>query len=115
MVFPYIGAFPLCRLQPINMENPLAELRKRTCHGKPTQETTVQKYLTVVSAVFSNAKRNEILEKNPARMVALPQTRRAIQRVPIQAEVQKLLDAMAREPRYYRLFYLLSVYRLPAR
>ena len=110
VVFPYIGTIPLCRLRPINMENLLAELRKRTCHGKPVQETTVQKYLTVVSAVLSDAKRNEILEKNPARMVALPQTQRSIQRVPSQAEVQKLLDALAREPRHYRLFYLLSLY-----
>ena len=110
VVFPYIGAIPLCRLRPINMENLLAELRKRTCHGKPVQETTVQKYLTVVSAVLSDAKRNEILEKNPARMVALPQTQRSIQRVPSQAEVQKLLDALAREPRHYRMFYLLSLY-----
>lgn len=110
VVFPYIGAIPLCRLRPINMENLLAELRKRTCHGKPVQETTVQKYLTVVSAVLSDAKRNEILEKNPAHMVALPQTQRSIQRVPSQAEVQKLLDALAREPRHYRLFYLLSLY-----
>ena len=110
VVFPYIGAIPLCRLRPINMENLLEELRKRTCHGKPVQETTVQKYLTVVSAVLSDAKRNEILEKNPARMVALPQTQRSIQRVPSQAEVQRLLDALAREPRHYRLFYLLSLY-----
>ena len=110
VVFPYIGAIPLCRLRPINMENLLAELRKRTCHGKPVQETTVQKYLTVVSAVLSDAKRNEILEKNPARMVTLPQTQRSIQCVPSQAEVQKLLDTLAREPRHYRLFYLLSLY-----
>ena len=110
VVFPYIGAIPLCRLRPINMENLLAELRKRTCHGKPVQETTVQKYLTVVSAVLSDAKRNEILEKNPARMVALPQTQRSIQRVPSQVEVQKLLDTLAREPRHYRMFYLLSLY-----
>lgn len=52
-----------------------------------------------MSAVLSDAKRNEILEKNPARMVALPQTQRSIQRVPSQAEVQKLLDALAQEPR----------------
>ena len=108
-VYLYIGAVPLCRLRPIHMENLLAELRKRTCHGKPIREATAQKYLTVVSAVLSDAKRNEILEKNPARMVALPQTRRAIQRVPSQAEVQKLLDALAREPRHYRIFYLLSL------
>ena len=110
VVFPYIGAVPLCRLRPIHMENLLAELRKRTCHGKPIREATAQKYLTVVSAVLSDAKRNEILEKNPARMVALPHTQRAIQRVPSQAEVQKLLDTLAREPRHYRLFYLLSLY-----
>ena len=108
-VYPYIGAVPLCRLRPIHMENLLAELRKRTCHGKPIREATAQKYLTVVSAVLSDAKRNEILEKNPARMVTLPQTQRAVQRVPSQAEVQRLLDALAREPRHYRMFYLLSL------
>lgn len=43
-------------------------------------------------------------------MVALPHTQRAIQRVPSQAEVQKLLDILAREPRHYRMFYLLSLY-----
>ena len=110
VVYPYIGAIPLCRLRPITMENLLAELRKRTSHGKPIQEGTVQKYLTVVSAVLSDARRNEILEKNPARMVALPQTRRSVQRIPTQTEVQRLLDALAREPRHYRLFYLLSLY-----
>ena len=52
VVFPYIGAIPLCRLRPIHMENLLAELRKRTCHGKPVQETTVHKYLTVVSGAL---------------------------------------------------------------
>ena len=64
----------------------------------------------MVSAVLSDAKRNEILEKNPARMVALPHTQRGIQRVPSQAEVRKLLDTLAREPRHYRMFYLLSLY-----
>lgn len=69
----------------------------------------------MVSAVLSDAKRNEILEKNPARMVALPHTQRAIQRVPSQTEVQKLLDALAREPRHYQdVLSALSVHRLPA-
>ena len=34
----------------------------------------MQKYLTVVSAVLSDAKRNEIIETNPVRMVDLPDT-----------------------------------------
>ena len=68
-VFPEIGAIKLNRLRPIALENLLAKLRKRTHRGKPIKEKTVQKYLTVVSAVLSDAKRNEIIEKNPARMM----------------------------------------------
>ena len=64
-VFPEIGAIKLNRLRPIALENLLAKLRKRTYRGKPIKEKTVQKYLTVVSAVLSDAKRNEITEKNP--------------------------------------------------
>lgn len=82
VVYPYIGAIPLCRLGPITMENLLSERRKRTSHGKPIQEGT-EKYLVVVSTVLSDARRNEIPEKNPARMVALPQPRRSAQRVTI--------------------------------
>ena len=33
-----------------------------------------------------------------------------MQRIPTQSEVEKLLDALAKEPRHYRLFYLLSMY-----
>ncbi|MEI3307071.1 MAG: hypothetical protein V8R40_14280 [Dysosmobacter sp.] len=64
VVSPYIGAIPLCHLRAIHMENLLAELRKRTCHGKPVQETTIQKYLTVMCTVLSNTKRNEMPGKN---------------------------------------------------
>lgn len=64
-VFPEIGAIKLNRLRPIALENLLAKLRKRTYRGKPIKEKTVQKYLTVVSAVLSDAKRNEIIEKIP--------------------------------------------------
>ena len=70
-VFPEIGAIKLNKLRPIALENLLAKLRKRTHRGKPIKEKTVQKYLTVVSAVLSDAKRNEIIEKNPARMIDL--------------------------------------------
>ncbi|RAZ36054.1 hypothetical protein DK853_48860, partial [Klebsiella oxytoca] len=57
-VYPMIGSIRLNKLRPIALENLLVELRKRTYHGKPIQEATVQKYLTVVSAVLSDAKRN---------------------------------------------------------
>ena len=109
-VFPEIGAIKLNRLRPIALENLLAKLRKRTYRGKPIKEKTVQKYLTVVSAVLSDAKRNEIIEKNPARMLDLPTPQRTVQRIPTRGEVEKLLDALAKEPRHYRLFYLLSMY-----
>ena len=92
------------------MENLLFELRKRKHHGKPIQESTAQRYLTVVPAVLSDANRNEIIEKNLARMLDLPMPQRTIQRIPTQQEIQKLLDALAKEPRNYRVFYLLSMY-----
>ena len=52
VVYPYIGAIPLCRLRPITMENLLLQLRKRTHYGKPIQEKTAQKYLMVVSGDY---------------------------------------------------------------
>ena len=98
------------RLRPIALENMLVELRKRTYRGgKPIGEATVQKYLTVVSAVLTDAKRNEIIQKNPARMIDLPMTHRTAQYIPSPAEIQKLLDVLAKEPRHYRMFYLLSM------
>ena len=60
-VYPYIGHIKLNRLRPIALEQMLIELRKRTWRGKQIQEATVQKYLTVVSAVLRDAKRNEII------------------------------------------------------
>ena len=92
------------------LENMLSALRKRKHHGKLINESTVQRYLSVVSAVLSDAKRNEIIEKNPARMLDLPTPQRTVQRIPTRSEVEKLLDALAKEPRHYRLFYLLSMY-----
>ena len=73
VVYPYIGAIPLCKLRPLAIENMLTQLRKRKNRtGQPIQETTVQHYLSAVSAVLSDAKRNEIIQKNPARMIDLP-------------------------------------------
>ena len=112
VVYPMIGGIRLNKLRPMALENMLSELRKRKRkhHGKLINESTAQRYLSVVSAVLSDAKRNEIIEKNPARMLDLPTPRRTVQRIPTRGEVEKLLDALAKEPRHYRLFYLLSMY-----
>lgn len=64
----------------------LVELRKRSNHGKLVQEATVQKYLTVVSAVLSDAKRNEIIPENPAHMIDLPDTEKREQFIPSEEE-----------------------------
>ena len=110
VVYPLIGSIRLNKLRPLALENMLSELRKRKRHGKQIRESTAQRYLTVVSAVLSDAKRNKIIEQNPARMLNLPMSQRTIQRIPSQREIQKLLDTLSMEPRHYRLFYLLSMY-----
>ena len=106
---PRIGSIKLNKLRPMALENMMRELRKRTCRGKPVQEKTAQKYLTVVSAVLSDAKRNEIIQKNPARMIDLPATRHREQFIPTVDEAQRLLQALAKEPRHFRVFYLLAM------
>lgn len=108
-VYPYIGSIKLNKLRPMALENMMRELRKRTCRGKPVQEKTAQKYLTVVSAVLSDAKRNESIQKNPARMIDLPATRHREQFIPTVEEAQRLLQALAKEPRHFRVFYLLAM------
>lgn len=55
----------------------------------------MQKYLTVVSAVLSDAKRNEIIEKNPARMLDLPETTRRTQLIPTDEEAHRFLNLLA--------------------
>ena len=110
VVYPMIGGIRLNKLRPMALENMLSALRKRKHCGKLINESTAQRYLSVVSAVLSDAKRNEIIEKNPARMLDLPMPQRTVQRIPTQREIQKLLDTLALEPRHYRLFYLLSMY-----
>ncbi|MEY8262048.1 hypothetical protein AALA80_17145 [Oscillospiraceae bacterium 50-60] len=96
-VYPMIGNIKLKRLRPIALENLLAELRKRTWRGRLIQESTVQKYLTAVSAVLSDAKRNEIIEKNPARMTDLPETPPKPQLIPTDEEAHRFLDLLAEE------------------
>lgn len=109
-VYPHIGQIPLCKLRPVALENMLNELRKRVCRGKKIQEATVQKYLTVVSAVLSDAKRNEIIQKNPARMIDLPATEHRIQHIPSQEEALEILSALQDEPYLYRVYYFLAMY-----
>ena len=110
VTYQYIAQIPLSKLRPIALENMLIELRQRTHHGKPVQEATVQKYLTAVSAVLSDAKKNEIIQKNPARMIDLPDTESREQHIPNADEVDRFLRALADEPLHYRFFYLYAIY-----
>ena len=109
-VYPFIGAIQLNRLRPIALENMLVELRKRTYRGKSIGEATVQKYLTVVSAVLSDAKRNEIIQKNPARMIDLPETESAQQQIPTEEEALRFLNYICNEEIEYRTYYVLAIY-----
>ena len=109
-VYPFIGAIPVNRLRPIALENMLVELRKRTYRGKPIGEATVQKYLTVVSAVLSDAKWNEIIQKNPARMIDLPETESARQQIPTEEEALRFLNYICNEEMAYRTYYVLAIY-----
>ena len=110
VVYPYIGAIPLCKLRPLAIENMLTQLRKRKNRGgQPIQETTVQHYLSAVSAVLSDAKRNEIIEKNPARMIDLPDAERKAQEIPTMEEMQKFLSALCYEEPVFQLFYFLAI------
>lgn len=109
VTYPFIGQIPLCRLRPVALENMLLELRKRKVKGKAIQEKTVQKYLTVVSAVLSDAKRNEIIQKNPARMIDLPVAEHRTQRIPSPEEARQLLHALLAQPTVYRIFFFFSI------
>ena len=109
-VYPYIGSIKLNRLRPIALENLLVELRKRTFRRKPLQEAAVQKYLSVVSAVLSDAKRNEIIQKNPARMIDLPDTVQKVQAIPSDKEAEEILNIIADIDDPYKTFYALAIY-----
>ena len=67
------------------------------------------RYLSAVSAVLSDAKRNEIIQTNPARMIDLPTTNRMEQHIPTVQEVQRLLQALSMESRHFRVFSLLTI------
>lgn len=110
VVYPIIGGIKLGQLRPMALENMLIELRKRKAHGKTVQEATVQKYLTVVSAVLSDAKRNEVIQKNPARMIDLPDTEKCEQFIPTEQQAKQLINALLDEPEIYRAFYILALY-----
>ena len=110
VTYKYIGAIPLSKLRPIALENMLIELRKKECRGKKIQEATMQKYLTAVSAVLSDAKRNEIIQKNPARMIDLPDTESREQAIPTPEEVDRFFAVLKDEPLHYRFFYLFAIY-----
>ena len=110
VVYPMIGGIRLNKLRPMALENMLSQLRKRkNRRGQPVRESTVQHYLSAVSAVLSDAKRNEIIQTNPARMIDLPTTNRMEQHIPTVQEVQRLLQALSMEPRHFRVFYLLAM------
>ena len=110
VAYQYIGQIPLSKLRPIALEKMLIELRKKKCRGKTIQEATVQKYLTAVSAVLTDAKKNEIIQKNPARMIDLPDTESREQHIPNADEVDRFFRALADEPLHFRYFYLFAIY-----
>lgn len=110
VVYPYIGRIKLYSLKPIVLENMLSELRKRIVRGKVIKETTVQNYLTVVSAVLSDAKRNEIIEHNPARHVPLPKEDEPEQQIPSPEEIKMILRELENEKPVYRLYYFLAIH-----
>ena len=61
-------------------------------------------YLTVVSAVLSDAKRNEIIQKNPARVIGLPGTTQKIQAIPSDKESEEILNIIADIDEPYKTF-----------
>lgn len=110
VVFPIIGGIPLCKLRPINLEDMCEELRKRkTKSGEPIQEATVEKYLETVSAVLSDATKNDIIPYNPAHRVEKLRREQKQQRIPSNYEMEKLLRCILQEPLLYRVYYLIAI------
>ena len=105
-----IGKIPLCKLRPLTIENLVEQLRQRTTRtGKPLCENTVRKYLSAVSAVLSDAKRNELIAHNPARMVSLPPLERPRQAIPTMEEMRSFLTAAMEEPLVYRVYFFMDL------
>ena len=65
-----------------------------------------RKYITYTTPGGMRCRDNKLHEE----MLDLPTPQRTVQRIPTRGEVEKLLDALAKETRHYRLFYLLSMY-----
>lgn len=111
IVYPVIGRIPLCKIRPITLENMCLELRKRTHHSQTVREQTVQKYLTTVSAVLSDAKKNEIIPHNPARMIDLPKVEPTRQEIPSPKEVERFIQLLLeKESIVFAAYYLLDIY-----
>ena len=108
--YPHIGQIKLNRLRPIAIEKMMIELCKRSFNGRPIKEVSVQKYLVAISAVLNDAKRNEIIAKNPARMIDLPPTHKVVQIIPTDNEIKELTTALLDEPEHYRYYYFLAIY-----
>ncbi|MEG0654919.1 MAG: tyrosine-type recombinase/integrase [Hydrogenoanaerobacterium sp.] len=75
-----------------------------------SKEVTVQKYLVAISAALSDAKRNEIIPKNPALIVELLPAEKTVQLIPTDAEIKALMNALLDEPEHYRYYYFLAIY-----
>lgn len=110
VVYPYIGSIQVNKLRPMALENMLHALRQRKHRGNFIKEATVQKYLSVVSAVLSDAKRNEIIQRNPARMIDLPATVHTKQFIPTPDEAKHLLDDICNIPYVFTVFYALAIF-----
>ena len=83
VVYPYIEQSPCanCVRWRLKICSPNSA-NGRTAAVSPSAKTTVQHYLSAVSAVLSDAKRNEIIQKNPARMIDLPAASHTDQHIP---------------------------------
>ncbi len=108
--YPHIGSIKLNRLKPIALENMLNEIRKRTYKGRVIKEVTVQKHLVAVSAVLSDAKRNEIIQRNPAHMLDLPIPEKVEQSIPTDKEVKEFMNHLPQLPEHFRYYYFLAIY-----
>ena len=110
IVYPLIGGIPLAKLLPMTLEEMCEELRKRPGRGgNCIKETTVQKYLETVSSVLEDAKKNDIIQFNPAHRVRKKHFEKEVQHIPQKYEMGKLMRAIQNEPILYRAYYTLAI------
>ena len=110
IVYPLIGGIPLAKLLPMTLEEMCEELRKRPGRGENCiKETTVQKYLETVSSVLEDAKKNDIIPFNLAHRVRKKHFEKEVQRIPQKYEVDKLMQAIRKEPILYQAYYTLAI------